>query len=66
MAKNKLAKAVETSGAVPIPAKEIERYKVEDALSCIERAEGYKKDKSLMKGVKKLAREKIKNLAKVK
>jgi hypothetical protein len=41
------------------------RYRAEDALRDIERAEGHKADKDLMKDVKKLAGEKVKNLNKV-
>lgn len=38
------------------------RYKAEDALRDIERAEGHKRDKALMKDVKQVAREKIKTM----
>lgn len=38
------------------------KYRAEDALRDIERAEGHKRDKSLMSDVKKLAEEKVKSL----
>ncbi len=38
------------------------RYRAENALSDIERAEGHKRDRELMTHVKKLGREKIKAL----
>ena len=41
------------------------RYKAESALSDIERAEKHKSDKSLMKMVKKCAKEKMKALGKI-
>lgn len=41
------------------------RYKAEDALRDIERAEGHKKDGALMRDVKALSKEKIKILGKV-
>lgn len=41
------------------------RYKAEDALRDLERAEGHKRDKSLMSDVKQLASEKIDCLKKV-
>lgn len=41
------------------------RWKAEDALRDIERAEGHKRDKTLMKDVKSVAREKIKNMQKI-
>jgi hypothetical protein len=41
------------------------KYRAEDALRDIERAEGHKRDKSLMGDVKKLAKEKVKSLTKV-
>lgn len=41
------------------------RYKAEDALRDIERAEDYRNDKQLMSDVKQLASEKIANLKKV-
>ena len=41
------------------------RYKAESALGDIERAEKHKSDKSLMKDVKKVAKEKMKCLGKI-
>ena len=41
------------------------KYRAESALSDLERAEGHKKDKSLMGDVKKLAREKADSLKKI-
>lgn len=41
------------------------RYKAEDALRDIERAEGHKRDKSLMKDVKQVAKEKMASLKKI-
>lgn len=41
------------------------RYRAESAMSDIERAEGHKKDKELMGHVKKLVKEKIKNLKEI-
>lgn len=41
------------------------KYKAEDALRDIERAETHKRDKGLMKDVKCLARDKIKSLGKI-
>lgn len=64
MAKNKLP-VVENAVAVSAPDNE-RKYKAQDALQCIERAEEYKRDRSLMKDVKGLARMKIKALGKIK
>lgn len=41
------------------------KYKAEDALRDIERAEGHKRDRGLMRDVKKLAKDKIKSLGKI-
>lgn len=41
------------------------KYRAEDALRDLERAEGHKRDKSLMNDVKKLAREKAASLKKI-
>ena len=41
------------------------KWKAEDALRDIERAEGHKRDKALMKDVKACAKEKIASLSKV-
>ena len=53
----------------PAPSKDYEaqerRYRVEEACRDIERAEKHKADKSLMKDVKAVAKEKIKALGKV-
>lgn len=42
------------------------KWKAEDALRDIERAEGHKRDKALMKDVKNCAKEKIKSLSSIK
>lgn len=44
---------------------ERKRYRAEDALRDIERAEGHKRDKELMRDVKSVAKEKIKTMSKV-
>ena len=41
------------------------KWKAEDALRDIERAEGHKRDNELMEHVKKLAKEKMNNLKKI-
>jgi len=41
------------------------KYKAEDALRDLERAEGHRKDKSLMRDVKSLAKEKMKVMNKL-
>lgn len=41
------------------------RYKIEDALGTIERAEKFKADKSLMRDVKKMAKDKMKMYGKL-
>lgn len=41
------------------------KYRAEDALRDIERAEGHKRDKTLMSDVKKLAKDKVKSLNKI-
>lgn len=41
------------------------RYRAEDALRDIERAEGHKKNKDLMRDVKKVAKEKINTMKKI-
>ncbi|MDE2031408.1 MAG: hypothetical protein KGI58_04085 [Patescibacteria group bacterium] len=41
------------------------RYRAEDALRDIERAEGHKKNKELMRDVKKVAKEKINTMKKI-
>lgn len=41
------------------------KWKAEDALRDIERAEGHKRDKALMGDVKKLAKEKVNSLKKI-
>lgn len=59
--KNKLPVAGTMSTTKPNDEPE-RRYKAEDALRDIERAEKHRKDKGLMKDVKKMAREKIKTM----
>jgi len=55
-----------TSNAMPKESMERERkWKAEDALRDIERAEQHKCDKALMKDVKKLAIEKMNSLKKI-
>lgn len=44
---------------------ERKRYKAEDALRDLERAEGHKRNKSLMGDVKKLAKEKMQAMKKI-
>lgn len=64
--KTKTKLPVASSNAIYGPSPREERkYRAEDALRTIEQAEGYRKDKDLMKDVKQLAREKVKNLKKV-
>lgn len=41
------------------------RYRAEDALRDIEKAEGHKKNKELMRDVKKVAKEKINTMKKI-
>lgn len=60
--KNKLQ--TDMAQAMPNPVAE-RRWKAESALNDIERAEGHKRDKSLMKDIKALASEKMENLKKV-
>ena len=75
--KNKLGKAASSSNPVPVAivahrsgefkqSKEDKdrerRYRAEDALRDIERAEGHKKDKQLMSDVKDLCKEKADNM----
>ena len=45
---------------------EMDKYRIQDALRTIKDAEKFKADKSLMKGVKALAREEAKALSKIK
>lgn len=51
----------------PTPAEKAEqrKYEIEDALRTVQRAEEIKKDKSMMKDVKAMAREKMSELKKV-
>lgn len=81
MAKNKLPIEKAAGSKKPIPVKIVHddiqpktsvdyearerKYKAEDALRDIERAEGHKRDRDLMKDVKKLAKDKIKSLGKI-
>ena len=72
MAKGKLPVASKK----PIPVKIVsepsckpdidDKWRVQDALRTIKEAERFKADKSLMKGVKALAREEVKALGKIK
>lgn len=65
MAKNKLPTT--DSPVVSTPREDDERerkYKAEDSLRTLERAEEIKKDRALMKDVKKVAKERIKNASK--
>lgn len=65
MAKNKLPTT--DSSVVSTPREDDERerkYKAEDALHTLQRSEEIRKDKSLMKDVKKVAKERIKNASK--
>lgn len=67
--KNNLPTVDYPSATANKPSKEdIERqrrYKAEDALRDIERAEGHKKDKELMSDIKSLAKEKMASLKKI-
>ena len=69
MAKNKLptAKVTDTMAIAPDQASAARerRYRAEDALRTITEAEKHKADKGLMKDVKMVAREKIKDMSKV-
>lgn len=67
MAKNKLpvASTAAVSEKVENNAQE-RRWKAEEALRTIEKAESHRADKSLMKDVKGLAKERIKCLGKIK
>jgi hypothetical protein len=63
-----VAAPVATSPSYKVSAEDKERerrYRAEDALRDIERAEAHKADKSLMKDVKCLAKEKIDNMKKI-
>ena len=68
--KNKLPAAKPDVGCAPVRSKESEaqerRWKAEDALRDIERAEGHKKDKALMADVKQVCAEKIDSLKRIK
>lgn len=69
--KNKLPVVDYPTACAPVkPTKQdIERqrrFRAEDALRDMERVEGYKSDKELMKDVKTLAAEKVNNLKKIK
>lgn len=73
MAKNKLAKLTQSTGALaPSPYKvspqdkaREQRYQAEDALRTITRAEEIKRDRPLMSMVKQVAREQMKTLSSV-
>lgn len=66
MAKKRLP--IATASVEPVEVDNVERmrYRAEDALRDIERAEAHRKDKALMKSVKQLAKEKVKCLSKIK
>ena len=70
MAKNKLPVASTSEVSEKMKSKAYEaserKYRAEDALRTIEKAEQHKSDKGLMRDVKGLAREKIKCLGKIK
>ncbi len=54
---NKLASGQATTGPIGVVGNPQELdWKIEDALRTIHRAESYKKDRTLMRGVKKLAK----------
>jgi len=65
MAKAKLPIAKASVEPVEVDNAERMRYRAEDALRDIERAEAHRKDKALMKSVKTLAKEKVKCLSKI-
>jgi hypothetical protein len=79
MAKSKLPVATSSASAKAVPVKIVRdepmetakdesrerKWRAEDALRDIERAEQHKRDKMLMGDVKKLAKEKVKSLNKV-
>lgn len=68
---NKLAKAIAsvatTESDYPSPIKDNDnrKWKAQDALRDIQRAEEHRKDKSLMSDVKRLAKEQMTNLKKI-
>lgn len=67
--KNKLGQAVSVNApTMPMPTIDKDRemkYRAEDALRDIERAETHRRDGELMKHVKKLAKDKVKSLDKI-
>lgn len=63
--KAKIKLPVATGDTIGPSLREERKYKAQDALRTLEQAEGYRKDKELMRDVKQLAREKVKNLKKV-
>lgn len=48
----------------PTPSDEDRKYKVEDAIRTLTKAEEHRQDKDLMKDVKKTAKDKIKKMQK--
>jgi hypothetical protein len=64
--KNKLPVA---QPEVAVPSKDAKaqerRWRAEEALRCIDRAENFKQDKGLMKDVKALAKEQMSSLQKI-
>jgi hypothetical protein len=79
MAKSKLPVATSSASAKAVPVKIVHdspmetakdesrerKWRAEDALKDIERAEGHKRDKALMKDVKACAKEKMKAYGKL-
>lgn len=64
-ARGKLPKQPLPVNVKSIPSYDEKRWRAEDALRDIERAEGHKRDSELMKHVKQIAKEKMTNLSKV-
>ena len=65
VAKTPVPVTIEQSKPSPIDKDREMKYRAEDALRDIERAEGHKKDKELMGHVTKLAKDKIGSLKKI-
>lgn len=65
MAKNRLPTTTDMAQGMPRVSQEERRYRAEDALRVIEKAETHKRDKSLMRDVKGLAKERVESLKKV-
>lgn len=64
---NRLPTTADMAQAMPMekPSAEQRRWRAENALCDIERAEGHKRDTKLMSDVKRVAAEKMENLKKV-